>query len=301
MTSPTLAPPRRPPGRPLPEPPQAPGTAPRRWARPRHHAAAGRVWRWGLGVSVLVHLLVLVLSPAVLRVGLPPGDADAPRDTGAARGMRMVDLAQGGEAPAAPLPSDEALAEDLPTPPRIERAAPRATPPGAQPARPGDAPGTRAPAPAGGTGDNPLQPGLRDSRLWITPREIPKPEPTQEELHAQYMSGLEARINALNDSIAGDAERARRATDWTVRDGEGRRWGVSPDGIHLGGITIPSAGFPPGGGDPDKRARAEEQQRAREEIDRQEADTERRRVREERIRATRERNDRERQERNPPR
>ncbi|MGH7554759.1 MAG: hypothetical protein ACREMQ_17300, partial [Longimicrobiales bacterium] len=29
------------------------------------------------------------------------------------------------------------------------------------------------------------------------------------------------------------------AVDWTVKDKNGGRWGVSPKGIHLGGITLP--------------------------------------------------------------
>ena len=34
-------------------------------------------------------------------------------------------------------------------------------------------------------------------------------------------------------------ERERRATDWTYTDEQGRRWGVSPGKLHLGGIEIP--------------------------------------------------------------
>jgi hypothetical protein len=120
-------------------------------------------------------------------------------------------------------------------------------------------------------------------------------ELTPEELHARYMAQLEARIRAWNDSVAGNAERARRATDWTVRDGSGGRWGVSPEGIHLGGVTLPPVTFPTGGSDPDHRARAEERERTRREIDRQEADTERRRAQQEAARQTRERRDAERQ------
>jgi hypothetical protein len=294
MTSPTLSPPRRPAGRVPPQPEVRRAAA--RWERPRHHEQSRKVWGWVIGASVLVHLLVLFLSPIFLRVGLPPGETGSAPETVASRGLQMVDLEPRPET--APLPEavfDASPADPSPVdrlPPRADRPEPRDAPAAAMPTRPGDAPRTGAPQP--GPRDNPLQPGLRDSRLWITPREVPRPEPTQEELHAQYMSRLEARIRAINDSIAGEADRARRATDWTVRDGSGGRWGVSPEGIHLGGVTIPSEGFTPGGGDPDKRARAEEQNRTRSEIDRQEAEAERRRVREERIRATRERNDRER-------
>jgi hypothetical protein len=282
MTPTTLAPPRRPPGSDAP-PPVARAAA-RRWARPAHHGASRKVWRWAIAGSVLVHLLVLFLSPLVIRIGAPPGDAAAPPERTAAGGLRMVDIEPGAEVPTTTPPPTAARAPDVSAPvPADRRAAP--TPPGA-PA----APAERA-APAGA---NPLEPGIRDRRLWIAPRAAPDREPTQEELHAEYMAGLERRLQTWNDSIAGEADRARRATDWTVRDGKGGRWGVSPDGIHLGGVTLPPVEFPPGGGDPDRRRRAEEEQRTREALDRQEADTERRRVRDERIRATRERRDQER-------
>jgi hypothetical protein len=32
---------------------------------------------------------------------------------------------------------------------------------------------------------------------------------------------------------------AAAARDWTVRDAEGNRWGISPQGIHLGKFTLP--------------------------------------------------------------
>jgi hypothetical protein len=46
-------------------------------------------------------------------------------------------------------------------------------------------------------------------------------------------------ISAIADSMAVLDEAGRRATDWTYTDDQGRRWGVSPGQIHLGGITIP--------------------------------------------------------------
>jgi hypothetical protein len=289
MSLPTLAPPRRSAGSSSPQP-VAPRAA-RQWARPPHHEASRKVWRWAIGLSVFVHLLVLAISPLFLRVGLPPGDADAVADSEPARGLQMVDLAARPESPSVSVPVQAAAADAAADFPRTDRAQPRDLRPESVAPRAGEpAPPTTGTDARG----NPLQPGIRDSRLWITPREVPKHEPTQEELHAEYMKGLEARIRTYNDSIAGEADRARRATDWTVRDNNGGRWGVSPEDIHLGGVTLPPMTFPPGGGDPDKRARAEEQERTRGEIDRQQADTERRRVREERIQATRERRDQER-------
>jgi hypothetical protein len=48
-----------------------------------------------------------------------------------------------------------------------------------------------------------------------------------------------AQLNAYNDSVAADAAARARATDWTVTDADGGRWGVSPGAIHLGSITLP--------------------------------------------------------------
>jgi hypothetical protein len=50
---------------------------------------------------------------------------------------------------------------------------------------------------------------------------------------------LAARMNAYNDSVAAEAGARERSTDWTVADGEGGKWGVSPGKVHLGGITLP--------------------------------------------------------------
>jgi hypothetical protein len=50
---------------------------------------------------------------------------------------------------------------------------------------------------------------------------------------------IASQIDSYNDSIAADAATRARATDWTVKDGEGGRWGVSPGAIHLGTVTLP--------------------------------------------------------------
>jgi hypothetical protein len=265
--------------------------------RSTHEARARRVWRWSLAVSILLHVLVLVVSPLFLRIGTPPGEGEQVADASDFSGMRMIDPAllpdytpalPPATAPATPDVAG-ADAPATPTQPEAWRVAPRT---GGAAARPEASPTPRE----GGTGaaDNPLRPGLRDPRLWVAPREVEKMEPSQAELHAEYMANLEARLRAWNDSVGHEADRQRRATDWTVRDKNGGRWGVSPDGIHLGGVTLPPATFPPGGGDPDKRARAEQQERDRRDIDRQQADTDRRRQQAEAIRATRERRDAER-------
>ncbi len=90
-----------------------------------------------------------------------------------------------------------------------------------------------------------LLPRATDARIWgpvIATGEAPDPVKAA-------LAPLYGQIAAFNDSLrlAGDA--AARATDWTVKDGNGGRWGVSPGEIHLGKVTLPLPfGFstPPG-------------------------------------------------------
>jgi hypothetical protein len=67
-------------------------------------------------------------------------------------------------------------------------------------------------------------------------------------------------------------------------------WGISSEGVHLGGITIPRALVPNVAPSGDNRTREtiQERQRQRDEIIRQEEERERARTREERTEATRE-------------
>ena len=80
-----------------------------------------------------------------------------------------------------------------------------------------------------------LRPGYNDRRLWSAlPDAIVR-------LSGQQLAQLELdmAIAAIADSVSVLTEAGRRATDWTYTDDQGRRWGVSPGQIHLGGITIP--------------------------------------------------------------
>ena len=80
-----------------------------------------------------------------------------------------------------------------------------------------------------------LRLGPSDSRLW-RPIDPALAAPTPDQILSLEIA---AAIEAGNDSAAAEAERARRALDWTHTDEEGRRWGVSPGKIHLGDLTIP--------------------------------------------------------------
>jgi hypothetical protein len=261
-----------------------------------------RILRWALAASVALHVFVLIVSPSFLRVGLPPGETDTPHTPARADGLQMVEVRPGPiaaapprvvEAPAATTPTVTAPAPvQTPASQPVPRtyAPVEATTPPTQP-QPGAA-RTPAAEPGSGGAADALRPGYRDPRLYVPPRETPAaPEPTE---HERYMERLQARIDAYNDSIGAAADRARRATDWTVKDKSGKRWGISPEGVHLGGVTVP---VPIGQSKLGEKSReSAEEARQRDEIGRHEQTREQRDVMRERARATRERKDAERAE-----
>ena len=46
-------------------------------------------------------------------------------------------------------------------------------------------------------------------------------------------------LQQYNDSVSAEEDAKRRATDWTLTTKDGKKWGISPGQIHLGGITLP--------------------------------------------------------------
>ncbi|HSJ13519.1 MAG TPA: hypothetical protein VK939_03835 [Longimicrobiales bacterium] len=111
-----------------------------------------------------------------------------------------------------------------------------------------------------------------DLELWrpVTPGSYERPLTEEEVLRAR----LAARIDAHNDSVSADALARERASDWTVKDGSGGKWGVSPGKVHLGGITLPlPVNFsPPPGRREEVAARTRSWTETRAQADRAEAD-----------------------------
>lgn len=211
----TLSPPERA-ARPDPELEPEPGTVtPRRGVDERNRRYR-RAMRWGLAGAVLLHLLVVRVSPFFVKFAeyvetwwTPPPPA--------AQGTEIVLLREVDGEPVAPPP----IVERRP-PPAEERA-----------------PATTAPAePAPGAAEL-LRPRVGDWRLVVPP-----PLTTRERAltRAEREALLNARVRGLlaaaNDSAAAAASREAAALDWTVGD-EDSRWGVSPGKIHLGGVEIP--------------------------------------------------------------
>lgn len=270
MTTPTrLAPVRRAVRRP-PSPVRAPVPPRRRPPAQRKPVSFERVLLWSLLLSAAAHLVILLVSPLFIGVGVPPGTTAAgdPAAEPVAMGMRaIVPVASDGAEPEEPVRAAQP-AERSPEASR-ERATPERSPRPAPAAAGGAAAGTET---GRRTVSEALRPGYSDGRLWVNPRALRlERAPSRQQA---YMEHLHARIEAMNDSIYGRGP----DTDWTYTDDEGRRWGISEEGVHLGGITIPRQLLPiPHTGTNQEQEENRERARQREEIIRQEAE----RVREE--------------------
>jgi hypothetical protein len=185
------------------------------------------VARVALAGSVFVHLVLLLHVP--FSPGFRPVLPGAAPDQVSDPGLRLLRFeAVEGEVEELTRPDD----------PEAARARPAARPAPARPAQPAEerADGLTAV-------DRLRADAVRDPRLWRDhgPAYFLPPETPEEAI----MRGLLPRLALMNDSVALEADRRRRATDWTFTDSEGRRWGISPEGIHLGGLTIPQKEFNP--------------------------------------------------------
>jgi len=181
-----------------------------------------RILPIALFASALLHVIAIV----VIRAG---GDDDPGGLPALAR--RPAALPAGLEVvPIRPVP--DAVAP--------QPAAPEPTPTGAQPRRttrtqpsPPQTPQPDADERAFSAAVEALRPRYYDPRLFGTDAADLRTAEERAALRAY------ARLRQWNDSTAMEAERARRATDWTYTDAQGRRWGFSPGKIHLGNLELP--------------------------------------------------------------
>ncbi|MYA34222.1 MAG: hypothetical protein F4164_15470 [Gemmatimonadales bacterium] len=237
------------------------GFAERRRERERSQR---RTLALGLLSSVLLHVLLLVVAGGVrvesLPFTLPPVEIVPAPDA-----LVVVEIAP-------------ALPEDLPEDPRPEPVPPEEEPPELAPEpeeeeeeeeeaeedaeEEGDplpgAPGlivagqpTPPEGPRGRTNASRLRLRFSDPRLWFDPQ---SPRLIGERLvqFARADSAVRAILRDWLDSLQLDEDMRRRARDWTF-ERDGKRWGFSEQGIHLGDVTIPiPIGFAPTG--PQRRA-----------------------------------------------
>lgn len=270
---------------------RSPPAVPRRAVRalpPRKERPGNRrAWAVAFVVSAVVHLLLLL----IVRFDRfrPDTAAVAPTEVIAVRpavGTRIEQIQ---------IVPDDALVERPPevvfSPPARTTAPPSADLPVVRDVPPAAAPGRTGASSFGEL----LRPGEPIPEVWRPPSPIHSPLDPRAAADAR----LSARLGAYNDSVALAAAEAARAVDWTRTDEDGGRWGISPQGIHLGDITIPvPINFSPG---PGKRDEVAGRVRDWGEIQAQGARVEGQETFEERVKAIRERKERERRASPPPR
>jgi len=218
----------------------------------------------GLIASVLLHVLLLIVAGGVrvesLPFTLPPIETVPAPDA-----LVVVEIAP-------------TLPEDLPEEPRPEPLPPpEDEPPEVEPELEEEEeeeeaeeeavderdPFPRAPGlivagqptppegPRGRTNASRLRLRFSDERLWFDPQ---SPRLIGERLvqFARADSAVRAILRDWLDSLQLDEDVRRRARDWTF-ERDGKRWGFSEQGLHLGDVTIPiPIGFAPTG--PQRRA-----------------------------------------------
>lgn len=209
-----------------PPPPDSPEiTIPDR-AHPR--ARYRGAFRISLAISAVIHLLAIALYPSffsgIPEAGMQFGGYAQPL---APQGTELVNLVEipPDQDPDTPRPPEEPEPE-VPVIPMEERRPGILAPPGVE------APVVGPDAP---TAAERIRPKAEDLRYWA-PIAPERTALTDEEV---MRLRLIAELEAMNDSAALAAELARRATDWTYTDEEGKRWGVSPGKLHLGDLTLP--------------------------------------------------------------
>ena len=182
-------------------------------------------------VSAAVHALILA---ARYEVRMAEAGTGASRTLEIGRGspvMRALELAITPDAAAprivVPQTDDVAAAAEV-----VERT--EAAPDSAAPAVAAEPSRTEEEGSRRGPGER-LTPGMTDPRLWFERGDVARPDV---EDAARIRAPIRDGVAALNDSIAAAEEREREASDWTTSDEDGGRWGISPDRVHLGGLTL---------------------------------------------------------------
>jgi hypothetical protein len=192
----------------------------------RYERGYRRSLRIGLLVSAILHALLILVVSRQLYIGarhfrtieLPPRPPV---------GLRVIDVSD--------IVAESAVEEVIELPEEHEDQIQRPEPPT-------DAEGR--PVPAAGADEGPgltnaerLRTREGDPRLWedFTDRPLPI---YLEDRFAQAEGVIRARLGAVLDSLELSEEERRRAVEWLMGEGD-QQWGVTPDGLVLGGMVIP--------------------------------------------------------------
>lgn len=197
-------------------------------SRDRSRSGYRRAFWISLGISAVLHVVAILLYPSLLikaPVFSPPFGDFSPVTRPA--GTELVNLEElPGERDLEVLPPEEIRESEVPS---VAMDAPNV---GGEEDPVADVVRSLAPGP---TAAERLRPREGDLRLWA-PVDPEITRLTEEEIMRLL---LVAELEDLADSMAIAEEIARRGTDWTYTDDEGRKWGVSPGKLHLGDITLP--------------------------------------------------------------
>lgn len=228
MSSETTRPPA--PSRPDDDPPRPGSLAERR----RGYDRAVHI---GLVASFAFHAVLLLVVGRSLRIDAPEPRPAVDTPVIALQGPRAVEI--GRVIPVAEEPEEEAT--QRPAEPLTER--PTERPTEDRPAPPAEGP--PAVAEAGEADDDGfltnaeiLQPKEGDERLYPEYEDDEIPEYLAQNPYAAYEGEIRARLGVMLDSLNLSEEQRRKATEW-LTGSDGEEWGVSEEGIHIGGMVIP--------------------------------------------------------------
>ena len=242
--------------------------------------------RIGMLVSTALHaLLILVLSRQLYigarqfrAVQVPPRPLV---------GLQVIDVSE--------IDAESVVEEVIELPEERQDEIERPEPPTAPDGRP--VPSTGADDGLGLTNAERLQTREGDPRLWedFSDRSLPI---YLEDRFAAAEGVIRSRLSAMLDSLELSEEERRRALEWLVGEGD-QQWGVTPDGLVLGGMVIPmnvGALFQAEG--PLGRE-LRQQERDRQDIQRQDFEADVQRVQQERVEEMRQRTEEEAARQNP--
>jgi hypothetical protein len=227
---------RPPPGAPPPGPARLDDAA-RPGALSERRRGYARAVRIGLAASLVFHVLLLFVVGRSLRLDAPGPRPAAPVPMVELQGPIAIDI--GRVLPASEEPEEEAAlppAEEAEAEPEEERPEPPAEGP---PVLADEGQADDADAEDGFlTNAEILQPKEGDERLFNEYADDEIPEYLAQNPYAAYEGEIRARLGMMLDSLNLSEEQRRKATEWLTGE-DGEEWGVSQDGIHIGGIVIP--------------------------------------------------------------
>jgi hypothetical protein len=191
-----------------------------------------RAWWTGIVLSALLHVVLFAWVARELRLNAARFET-MPRAVRPPEGIQVIEVR--------PVTPEEVGVRDdrrlIQLPPDPEE---RTRPPERDPT-PSGVPtpmsGGRDEQGLGMTNAEKLQPREGDSRLWKDFEEEQMPEYIQSRW-ARAEGAIRARLSQMLDSLNLSEEQRRKALDWLTGEDD-EEWGVTPDGLVLGGTVIP--------------------------------------------------------------